>query len=177
MIRKSMPSGYDPTGGTGFPSRQTRNAFARRSCSNKRIERDDDSKKSHPALVCQRRGAAASAPRTSAFRRSRPRADPIVGLASRQRKQHGYAPSIAVILVAEQSDEIALFELDADQDVASRRHCKQQVTRSHQWGRPEGEQEAQIDRMPHQPIKQRCVKFRCRQISAEQAREYLAEAE
>src|ERR1700737_5070869 len=36
--------------GTGFPSRQTRNAFARRSCSNKKIERDDDSKKSHPAL-------------------------------------------------------------------------------------------------------------------------------
>src|ERR1700690_1578764 len=26
-------------------------AFARRSCSNKRIERDDDSKKSHPAPV------------------------------------------------------------------------------------------------------------------------------
>src|SRR5438309_9824378 len=36
--------------GTGFPSRQTRNAFARRSCSNKKIERDDDSKKSHHAL-------------------------------------------------------------------------------------------------------------------------------
>src|SRR5438105_3942669 len=30
---------------TGFPSRQTRNAFARRSCSNKKIEWDDDSKK------------------------------------------------------------------------------------------------------------------------------------
>jgi hypothetical protein len=28
--------------GTGFP---------KRSCSNKKIERDDDSKKSHPALV------------------------------------------------------------------------------------------------------------------------------
>src|SRR6266436_5306272 len=40
------PDGVD----TGFPSRQTRNAFARRSCSNKKIERDDDSKKSHPAL-------------------------------------------------------------------------------------------------------------------------------
>src|SRR6266403_3149625 len=51
MIRKSMPSGYDPMGGNGFPSGQTRNAFARRSCSNKKIERDDDSKKSHRALV------------------------------------------------------------------------------------------------------------------------------
>ncbi len=35
--------------GTGFPS-DKREAFARRSCSNKKIERDDDSKKSHPAL-------------------------------------------------------------------------------------------------------------------------------
>jgi hypothetical protein len=32
-----------------FP-RDKREAFARRSCSNKNIERDDDSKKSHPAL-------------------------------------------------------------------------------------------------------------------------------
>jgi hypothetical protein len=33
--------GLDPRVGTGFP---------KRSCSNKKIERDDDSKKSHPAL-------------------------------------------------------------------------------------------------------------------------------
>jgi hypothetical protein len=33
-----------------FP-RDKREAFARRSCSNKKIERDDDSKKSHPARV------------------------------------------------------------------------------------------------------------------------------
>src|SRR6202790_2161780 len=45
MIRKSMPSGHDPRVGTGFP---------KRSCSNKKIERDDDSKKSHPALECRR---------------------------------------------------------------------------------------------------------------------------
>ena len=49
MIRKSMPSdlirGWVPV----FP-RDKREAFARRSCSNKKIERDDDSKKSHPAL-------------------------------------------------------------------------------------------------------------------------------
>jgi len=35
-----------------FP-RDKREAFARRSCSNKKIERDDDSKKSHPALELQ----------------------------------------------------------------------------------------------------------------------------
>src|SRR6266481_5838990 len=49
MIRKSMPSdlirGWVPV----FP-RDKREAFARRSCSNKKIERNDDSKKCHPAL-------------------------------------------------------------------------------------------------------------------------------
>jgi hypothetical protein len=38
------PDGWVPV----FP-RDKREAFARRSCSNKKIERDDDSKKSHPA--------------------------------------------------------------------------------------------------------------------------------
>src|SRR6266550_8053088 len=60
MIRKGMPQstlwGYDPMGGYRFSlSQQTRNAFARRSCSNKKIERDDDSKKSHHALASDRR--------------------------------------------------------------------------------------------------------------------------
>jgi hypothetical protein len=39
------PEKWEPV----FP-RDKREAFARRSCSNKKIERDDDSKKSHPAL-------------------------------------------------------------------------------------------------------------------------------
>src|SRR5438445_4861869 len=39
-----------------FP-RDKREAFARRSCSNKKVERDDDSKKSHLALAGSRRGA------------------------------------------------------------------------------------------------------------------------
>jgi len=34
MIRKSMASGDDPMVNTGLASRQTQNAFARRSCSN-----------------------------------------------------------------------------------------------------------------------------------------------
>src|SRR5713226_10475052 len=49
MIRKSMPSGLTRGWVPVFP-RDKREAFARRSCSNKKIERDDDSKKSHPAL-------------------------------------------------------------------------------------------------------------------------------
>jgi hypothetical protein len=36
---------------TGFLLANKRKAFARRSCSNRKLEQDDDSKKSHPALV------------------------------------------------------------------------------------------------------------------------------
>ena len=84
---------------------------------------------------------------------------------------------VAAILVAEHSDQVALLELDADQDVAGGRHREQQVASRHRRRRPEGEQEAQIDRMAHHPVKQRRVEFRRRQIPAEQAREHLAEAE
>jgi len=41
----ALDAGWVPV----FP-RDKREAFARRSCSNKKMERDDDSKKSHPAL-------------------------------------------------------------------------------------------------------------------------------
>jgi hypothetical protein len=41
MIREKHALGLDPRVDTGFP---------KRSCSNKKIERDDDSKESDPAL-------------------------------------------------------------------------------------------------------------------------------
>src|SRR6266700_7083096 len=52
MIRKK-PAPHLMRGGYRFSPRDKREAFARRSCSNKKIERDDDSKKSHPALIRQ----------------------------------------------------------------------------------------------------------------------------
>src|SRR5579863_10316020 len=52
MIRKKPAPHLDRGVETGFPSRQTPKAFARRSCSNKELKRDDDSTKSHRALVC-----------------------------------------------------------------------------------------------------------------------------
>jgi len=45
--------GPRPDGWVAVFPRDKREAFARRSCSNKKIERDDDSKKSHPALGAQ----------------------------------------------------------------------------------------------------------------------------
>src|ERR1700730_2183581 len=58
MIRKSMPSGLTRGWVPVFP-RDKREVFARGSCSNKKIERDDDSKKSRPALSARQcdRGA------------------------------------------------------------------------------------------------------------------------
>src|SRR6266550_7886072 len=41
MIRKSMPSGNDPMGGCRFSLATNAKRFARRTCSNKRLERDD----------------------------------------------------------------------------------------------------------------------------------------
>src|SRR5882672_401228 len=48
--------GHDPEKWVPVFSRDKREAFAKRSCSNKKIERDDDSKKSHPALEKQKKG-------------------------------------------------------------------------------------------------------------------------
>src|SRR6266849_5991972 len=45
-----LPLEHDPEKWLPVFPRDKREAFARRSCSNKKIERDDDSKKSHPAL-------------------------------------------------------------------------------------------------------------------------------
>src|SRR5579872_654330 len=50
MIRKKPAPHLDRGVETGFPSRQTPKTFARRSCSNKFLKRDDDSTKSHRAL-------------------------------------------------------------------------------------------------------------------------------
>src|SRR5712675_69757 len=46
---KVIPLQHDPEKWVPVFPRDKRKAFARRSCSNKKMERDDDSRKSHPA--------------------------------------------------------------------------------------------------------------------------------
>ena len=58
-----------------FP-RDKREAFARRSCSNRKIERDDDSKKRHHASVVFRRLGKPRAPRSVGFD-ARSRSNPL----------------------------------------------------------------------------------------------------
>src|SRR6266581_8834452 len=50
MIRKSMPSGHDPMGGYRFFLGTNAKRLPGGHAQQKDIERDDDSKKSHPAL-------------------------------------------------------------------------------------------------------------------------------
>jgi hypothetical protein len=51
MIMRTPLLEHDPEKWVPVFPRDKREAFARRSCSNKKIEWDDDSKKSHPALA------------------------------------------------------------------------------------------------------------------------------
>jgi hypothetical protein len=68
MIRRKPAPHLDSGVGTGFPRDKRENAFARRSCSNKEIERDDDSKKSHHAPVSRIRSSFESMrPRITTF--------------------------------------------------------------------------------------------------------------
>src|SRR5438445_507064 len=69
------------------------------------------------------------------------------GLAAGQRDQHRDLLAIATILVAEQGDHVALLEPDADQDIAGGPDREQQVAGRHGGRRPEGQQEAEIERM------------------------------
>ena len=74
--------------------------------------------------------------------------EPLVRfLAARQRDQHRHLLAIATVLIAEQVDQIALLEPDADQDIAGGRDREQQMAGRHGRRRPEGEQEAEIERM------------------------------
>ena len=79
--------------------------------------------------------------------------------APRQRNKHRDLFSIAPVLVAKQPDQVALFQLDRDQDVAGGRQREQQVSGRHRRRRPEGEQEAEVDRMAHALVEQGVLKL------------------
>jgi len=59
-------------------------------------------------------------------------------LAARKRDEHGRVLAVAAILVAELLDQIVLFELDADQDVAGDHRREQQMANAHRRLKVEG---------------------------------------
>src|SRR5450432_2205584 len=97
-------------------------------------------------------------------------------LAARKRDEHGRVLAVVPILVAELLDQTALFQLDSDQNVAGDHHREQQMTNGHRRRSPDGEQDAEIDRVTDTPVEQRRAEFRFRWLPAEQAREHLAES-
>ena len=94
-----------------------------------------------------------------------------------QRDQHRHLLAIATVLIAEQVDQIALLEPDADQDIAGGPHGEQQMAQGHRRRRPEGEQEAEIDRMADPLVEEGRPEFRRRQGAAAQPGIDLAQAE
>src|SRR5262249_41350603 len=50
-----------------------------------------------------------------------------------QGNEHGHLLAVASVLVAEEVDEVALLELDGDQDVRGRGTRKQQLAGGHDW--------------------------------------------
>jgi len=59
---------------------------------------------------------------------------------------------IGAVLIAKDVDQIALFQLDADDDVSGCHCCEQQVSDRHRRRRPERDDEAEINRMPHEMV-------------------------
>src|SRR5690242_972134 len=66
-----------------------------------------------------------------------------------QRYDHGDTPLVRDVGLAEGADEIVFFELDRDQHVAGGHQREEQVAAAHHGRCPEGEGEAQIDRVAH----------------------------
>jgi hypothetical protein len=64
-----------------------------------------------------------------------------------EREEHGCALAVLAVGVAEEGDEVALFELNGDEDVASGGNGEQQVADRHPGSGPEGHHEAQVERM------------------------------
>src|SRR5690242_14766331 len=66
--------------------------------------------------------------------------------------EHRHARSIAAVSVAERGDEISLLQLQRDEDIGGGRNCEHEVADAHGGRRPEGDHEAQHDRMAHEAI-------------------------
>src|SRR6516165_6472849 len=104
----------------------------------------------------RRAGMLAQRRRQSTCRRRPPtiRASPSGQLAP-ERNEHPDLSAVALVLLAEQLDEVSLLQEDADEDVGGRHGREQQMSDRHDGGCPECDDETEIDRMPHQLVEHR----------------------
>ena len=96
---------------------------------------------------------------------------------SAPRHEHRHAFAVAAIVIAEYSDQVALLKPDADQDVGRSHDGEQQVPLRHRWCGPERDDEAEIDRVPHETIDQRRAETRRRHRLAREIVSHLVQAE
>src|SRR5205085_11088317 len=75
-------------------------------------------------------------------------------------QQHRYASLVGEIFIAECRNEIALFQKDANEDVGRRNRGKHQMSGRHRGRCPECDDEAEIDRMPHELVVDRRTEAR-----------------
>src|SRR5205807_7757641 len=85
---------------------------------------------------------------------------------SAPRQQHRNALPVTAIFVAEHADEVALFEHDADEDVGRGHRREQQMPGAHRRGRPERDDETEIDRVADKTIEEWRPEHRCRHLAA-----------
>ncbi len=81
------------------------------------------------------------------------------------------------IAITEQADEIALFEHDADEDVGGGHRCEQQMPGAHGRGRPERDDETEIDRVPDKTVVERRPENGRRHLGADQIAGDLVQSE
>src|SRR5512146_2542698 len=70
------------------------------------------------------------------------------------RHEHAHLGAVSAVVLSELGDEVALFEPDADEDVAGRTQREQQMTCRHHRYRPQAEYDAEIQRMAHVAIQE-----------------------
>src|SRR5262245_29070041 len=76
------------------------------------------------------------------------------------RHQHRHAVPVAAIFVAEELDQIPLFQLNSDDNVSSRYDRKQQVPGGHRWCRPKRDDETEVEWVPDEAVEQRSAEAR-----------------
>jgi hypothetical protein len=93
------------------------------------------------------------------------------------RQQHGHPLAIAPVFIAEQGHQIAFLEIDTDEDVSRRHRCEQQMPQGHGRRTPEGDDEAEIDRVPDQAIQPLHLEPNGRSEASGKMGDYLRQSE
>src|SRR5580704_19173815 len=94
-----------------------------------------------------------------------------------ERQEHSYLIAIRAITLTELRYEVTLFEPDAEQDVPGRRHREHEVPERHDRRGPEGEDEAEVNRMADVAIEPRRAEVRLWQLPTTEPRDDLEHSE